>query len=196
MTVPKQPDTGSPAYPAPWLSDDAGLPVSTETVMWVAGTLEFQMDTYVTDHLPPLDLVTSARCIVLQEDCVLVLTDADGQTHIVPGGRREAGESLEETVRREVGEESNLRIGELHVLGFMRYRHLLPKPPGYEYPYPDFVQVVYGAEATADQRVMCRDEWVVSARFVPIERACTLLPTGQRALLCRATEVFGRGQLP
>lgn len=190
MTILERSDARQSTFPALWLPAIAGRPVSTETVVWVPGELEFQMETYLTDFLPPDELITSVRCVVLQDDCVLVLADADGITHILPGGRREAGESLEATVRREVGEETNLRIGTLHGVGFMRYRHLLPKPAGYAYPYPDFVQLIHGAEAPIGQRVICQDEWVVSAQFLPIERACSSLPAGQRALCHRALELI------
>src|SRR6266498_922183 len=70
-------------------------------------------------------------------------------THLLPGGRREAGETLEETLRREVLEETAWELEEPSMLGFMHFQHLAPRPEGYCYPHPDFLQVVYRATATA-----------------------------------------------
>jgi 8-oxo-dGTP pyrophosphatase MutT (NUDIX family) len=44
---------------------------------------------------------------------------------------------LEQTVRREVLEETGWAIDPPKLLGVKHFRHLTPKPAGYSCPYPD-----------------------------------------------------------
>jgi hypothetical protein len=73
-----------------------------EGIIWGPAT-RFLCRAYASDELPPLDLVTSVRCIVLRGRAVLALIrvpeDRD-EAHIMPGGRRETGASVEQTLRR------------------------------------------------------------------------------------------------
>lgn len=104
------------------------------------------MTSFLCRELPPRELVTSARAVVLGAGGVLAVRDPTG-VHILPGGRRQAGETPEQTVRREVLEETGWVIDPPRLLGAKHFRHLTPKPSGYRYPYPDFFQVVYVAQA-------------------------------------------------
>jgi ADP-ribose pyrophosphatase YjhB (NUDIX family) len=136
------------------------------------GGVRLRIRGYLTDETPPLACVSSVRAVVLRGDDVLVFRDRGGQAHVLPGGRRERDEAAEATLRREVREETGWEIGALRSLGFIHFRHLTPKPPGYGHPYPDFVQLVYAAEAernTPDAPIV--DEWVVESGFVPVEEA-------------------------
>jgi 8-oxo-dGTP pyrophosphatase MutT (NUDIX family) len=90
--------------------------------------------------------VTSVRAVVLRDGSVLVQQDRDSR-HVLPGGRREGKESLEATLRREVGEETGWSLGEVEPLGFTHFLHLDLKQPAYTYPHPDFFQLVYVADA-------------------------------------------------
>jgi 8-oxo-dGTP pyrophosphatase MutT (NUDIX family) len=120
--------------------------LAEEFASWLDGRVRLRVRGYLTDLPPPLDYVTSSRCLVMRHDAVLVQRDRDS-THILPGGRREPDESPVETVRREVLEETGWLIGEPVLIGLLHFAHLTPKPSGYVYPYPDFVQVVYVADA-------------------------------------------------
>lgn len=117
-------------------------PQTVEQVTW--GDLRLQVTSYLCATLPPDAFITSVRAIVCNERAVLVVHDPDG-AHILPGGRREAGETLEQTLRREVLEETGWEIEQLHLLGVLHYHHLDPKPADYPYPYPDFLQIIYCA---------------------------------------------------
>jgi 8-oxo-dGTP pyrophosphatase MutT (NUDIX family) len=117
-------------------------PQAVEQMTWDA--LRLQVTSYLCARLPPNAFITSVRAIVCNEHAVLVVRDPDG-AHILPGGRREVGETLEQTLRREVLEETGWEIEQLHLPGVLHYHHLDPKPADYPYLYPDFLQVIYRA---------------------------------------------------
>jgi ADP-ribose pyrophosphatase YjhB (NUDIX family) len=154
-------------------------PVAREKTVWGDGTLPLELLTFLGADVPPSSLITSVRCIVLRDNGVLVMRNAHG-THIVPGGRREAGESLLATLRREVLEESGWTVREARLLGCVYFKHLAPKPPGYIYPHPHFFQVVYRATAgTFDPAAKLPDDYETDARFLPVSevRALPLAPS-------------------
>src|ERR1044071_5320209 len=102
--------------------------------------------TYQTTRLPPLDLVSSVRALVRQGDQILVVRDPVS-VHILPGGRREPGETLMQTLEREVLEETGWTIQSPRLIGLAHFQHLTPRPEDYRYPYPDFLHLVYAAIA-------------------------------------------------
>jgi 8-oxo-dGTP pyrophosphatase MutT (NUDIX family) len=151
-------------------------PTVTEADQW--GELNFQVAGYLTASAPPLEYVTSVRAVIRRNEDVLVITAPDRE-HILPGGRREPGESLLETLRREALEETGWSLRSLRLLGFKQFHHLTPKPDNHPYPYPDFLQAVYAATAETyhpDQRIA--DDYELDARFLPIAevRALALSP--------------------
>ncbi len=151
--------------------------------MW--GVSPLRLSWYLTTAAPPPALVTSVRALVLRDDAVLVLREPDGR---IPGGRCKVGESLAETVRREVLEETGWVLGPLAPLGCLHLHNLGPEPPGAPYPYPDVFQPVWCAAPVAYRpEAMVFDEWVVSSAFVPLSEALLLpLRPGDRALLIAA----------
>jgi 8-oxo-dGTP pyrophosphatase MutT (NUDIX family) len=173
-------DVGSQSELDRFLAGHAALTV--ESASW--GYMGLRVAAYVTDQIPPLRLVTSARCIVTKGAEVLVHRDRTG-IHIWPGGRHNPPESLVGTARREVLEETGWRIGEPTYLGFVHYRHLTPKPLDYSYPYPDFVQVVFSAEGLEHvPHLRFEDGFEVDSTFTPIALATALnLSAGERLYL-------------
>jgi 8-oxo-dGTP pyrophosphatase MutT (NUDIX family) len=143
---------------------------------------------YRTDEAPPLAYVTSVRAIVFRGGEVLVVWEPNGKPYIIPGGRCEAGESIEATVRREVLEEVGWALGPLIPLGFVHLRNLGPCPPDHPYPYPDAFQTIFVAEAAAYRpEALIFDEWVASSAFLPVAEARRLpLRAGELALLVAA----------
>jgi 8-oxo-dGTP pyrophosphatase MutT (NUDIX family) len=117
-------------------------PQAEETVPW--DDLRLRVTSYLCGEIPPLELVTSVRAIVLNDASVIVVRAPEG-IHLLPGGRREPGEGLAETLTREVLEETGWTIGQIQLIGIKHYHHLTPEPAGYAYPYPDFLQIVYRA---------------------------------------------------
>jgi ADP-ribose pyrophosphatase YjhB (NUDIX family) len=151
-------------------------------VVWENGHLPLRITGYLSDELPPLDYVTSVRTLVFQGGALLVMRNRDG-LHILPGGRREAGETLEHTLAREVLEETGWTLGRRFMLGFMHFHHLAPKPPDYAYPHPDFLWVIYAAEAeTFVPGAKRSDDYELEASLRPIAEV-QALPLEERFFL-------------
>ena len=98
----------------------------------------------LSSHLPPLELVTAAFAFAFVRDRLL-MTNLTRRGWDIPGGHVEPGERPEETVRREVVEETHTTLGPLHLLGYQYLRLSGPKPASYRYPYPDSYQAFYWA---------------------------------------------------
>ena len=153
-----------------------------EAANW--GRHRFDLTDYLAEEQPPLRYVTSSRAVLIDGDDVLVVRDPGGN-HVMPGGRLEAGESPEDALRRELLEETGWTIARLQRIGFRHFHHLTPEPPGWTYPYPNFIQVVYAC-APGEYRPerMEPDEFVLGAEFVPIVEAKRLdLDAGQPGFL-------------
>jgi len=168
---------------ADWLAslapaDDAPLPL----VWGEAQRLERRL--YATSEPPPDDLVSSVRAVVFRKGAVMVIRDHDGAGHIMPGGRREAGETQADALVREIGEETGWRFGDARRFGFLHFRHLTPKPAGYAYPYPDFFQTLHVVEASDhDRRRIVRDDWETHSQMTPIDRALSAVRDEQQPIL-------------
>jgi ADP-ribose pyrophosphatase YjhB (NUDIX family) len=144
--------------------------ICEETTVWANGRLPLVVRSYLSPSPPPQHLVTSARAIVFNRNgWVLAIRDGDA-THVVPGGRLDAGEGTEAAMRREVLEETGWTLAKVRMLGVKHFHHLSSKPHGYAYPHPDFLQVVFVAMADKWQpEAMQHDENVQSSAFCAIE---------------------------
>ncbi len=116
-------------------------PITTERETWPDGT-ELELSAYVTQAMPPMDLVASKRAVVVRDGAVVVFED-DRSSHVIPGGQREAGEPALVALARELKEEIGCEIsGAAEPLGFIRLRRVRPVPEEYPYP-PDFLNLIY-----------------------------------------------------
>jgi 8-oxo-dGTP pyrophosphatase MutT (NUDIX family) len=138
--------------------------------VWGGGAIRLRIASYLSDASVPAGYVTSARSVVLRGDEVLTVRNAY-EWHVLPGGRLLPGETPEQALHREVWEEAGLQVAAPTQLGFMHLHHVSPEPPGYAYPYPDFLWLVYVAEAvtTPDPDRAADDE--LEARFRSIAEA-------------------------
>jgi 8-oxo-dGTP pyrophosphatase MutT (NUDIX family) len=169
----------------------AGLALQAdEQAEWPPARLRVR--TYLTTKLPPLDLVSSVRALILKGDQILVVRDPIG-VHILPGGRREPGETLLQTLEREVLEETGWTIRDARLIGLAHFQHLTPKPDDYRYPYPDFLHLVYVATADRyDPTQREADGYELEAGFQPLPTVEALpISQGERALLRSAIQVSG-----
>lgn len=139
---------------------------------------------------PPAELVTSVRAVVFKGARVMVVDDQI-ETHIMPGGRMEPGETIPETLERELKEECGWTIREPRLFGMIHFRHLKPKPDGYRYPYPDFLHLLFVGEAGAyDRKALKREgEIETGSRLTPISHALATLSLEQRTILAAALAV-------
>lgn len=145
---------------------------------------------YLTDQPPPDDLATSIRCVVLDGGRVLVCKTPHDQ-HIIPGGRRELGESWEETARREVYEETGFEVDALSLLGVVLLHQDGERPddPSHTYPHPDCFWVVYRAQArSAPLKAWADTEgWETGSELYDIADALQLDLSAVDSALLRAT---------
>lgn len=149
-------------------------PASVVDVAWAR---PLRISAYLGLAPLPDDLVISVRCLVTVGDDVVVCTNQKGLDHAWPGGRREPGETYDETASREVREETGWNIATRSIthLGFL---HLFnpgdPQPP---YPHPDNLQVVVTARATAraGQDWTDVEGYEVSSRLVPLREAARVI---------------------
>ena len=79
----------------------ARTPIAEEQVHWLNGAIRLRLRVYLTEELPELQYVTSVRAVLATDRGYAVLSNADG-LHVLPGGRREAGEELTTTLAREL----------------------------------------------------------------------------------------------
>ncbi|MCA9939212.1 MAG: hypothetical protein KC418_11240 [Anaerolineales bacterium] len=71
-------------------------PVGQEMAVW--GDARLEIAYFLSSERPNERYVTSVRAVVLRGESVLVVRDSDDTFHVVPGGRREPGESVAETL--------------------------------------------------------------------------------------------------
>ena len=165
----------------------AHTPFYKDTAVWFNGRMPLREHFYLTNTLPPLDFITSVRAILLRGKEVMVIRDHADNYHVIPGGRREPGESLLDTLCREVAEETGWTITNPCLLGMVHFHHLAPEPDHYAYPYPDFLHVIYLAEAGEHlSSAQIFDKYVVEADFWPMVDVWDLLAEGQRRFLATA----------
>jgi 8-oxo-dGTP pyrophosphatase MutT (NUDIX family) len=95
------------------------------------------------------------------------MTNLNARGWDIPGGHTEAGESPEETLHREVMEETGALLSDVRLLGYQRIRLLSPCPPNYRYPHPDSYQILFFATVAAMPDFVPTEETRERALFPP-----------------------------
>ncbi|MCH5583701.1 NUDIX domain-containing protein [Shimazuella sp. AN120528] len=98
----------------------------------------------LSSDLPPKNEITTVFGIITYKKRILLANLYRGWD--LPGGHIEAGESLEETLVREVYEETKVIVDNPTLIGYQQMEVFAPKPQPYRYPYPMSYQVHYHAE--------------------------------------------------
>jgi 8-oxo-dGTP pyrophosphatase MutT (NUDIX family) len=170
---------------------DAEEPLVDREVQWPG--LRLRQRTYATGPALPDVLITSIRAVVFRRGRVVVVRDRTGPPHVTPGGRREEGEDMDATLRRELLEECGWSVGKPHSFAFHHFRYLGEKPPGFAYPWRPFVQPIFVVEALAYDRSRLKrgEEIEAGSSLMSASRAMSLLPEDQQVIL-RAALDLGR----
>jgi 8-oxo-dGTP pyrophosphatase MutT (NUDIX family) len=138
---------------------------------------------FLTEKQPPLELIVSARAVLIAPDGMVFVFDDQGP-HVLPGGRRQKEEAVLAALAREIREEVGCDIlGVPTPLGCFELRNQGPRPEGYPYPYPRNFHVVFRASAGPVTRTPV-DPNVHDGRFVKREEALLLnIPWAERVFL-------------
>ena len=161
---------------------DELIPVATGNVVW--GVTPLVLSCFLTEKQPPLELVVSARAVLLGQDRKVFVFDDQGGVHVLPGGRREKDEPILVALAREIREETGCDIvGEPRRLGFFELRNDGPRPKGHPYPYPRNYHVVFKGLAGPVTHAPV-DPNVRHGRFVSPDEALALdIPWAERVFL-------------
>ncbi len=136
-----------------------------QDVAWLPQPNEVR--TLLSSVLPPLELITCAFVLAFDGDHLL-LSHLKERSWDIPGGHREPGESLEETARREVYEETGARLDRLELLGYQSIHIAGPRLATYTYPYPDSYQIFYRSHVVSLDDFQETDESYGGGLFAPI----------------------------
>lgn len=135
-------------------------------IFWVPQPNECHL--ILDDVLPPDEGITSAFALAFSGDRLL-LAHLVSRGWDIPGGHREAGETPEATMRREVFEETSAQLADVELFGYQMIRVLAPRPERYRYPYPDSYQVFYLGRVASLGPLIVTEESAGRALLSPIE---------------------------
>jgi 8-oxo-dGTP pyrophosphatase MutT (NUDIX family) len=144
--------------------------------------------------LPPAQVSSSVLSIVLdahQRVLYLWPTERSGSIHqALIGGRPNAGETPEQTVVREVGEETGWLVEPIRMIGFRHFVHIEPWSNESDRPYPDFIQPIFVSRAVRFEPERAIPEDRIPAEFIGFEQAERATDSAQRPLLRAAKLAF------
>ena len=129
----------------------------------------------------PLIFVTAGVLILDNQGRLLLQRRADNGLWGVPGGCMEIGETLEETARREVREETGLEVQELALFDVVSDGEIYTYPNGDQ---ANIVSVLYRATRIEGDLAADSDE-SLELRFFSVDELSTLPLSGQNCAIVR-----------
>lgn len=105
----------------------------------------------LSTNLPPLEQIQSVNMVPFQHDRALIPVMDNGGI-LLPGGTRERGETLGETLAREMDEELGAVVRSSRLLGYWPCHSGDPEPWRPHLSHPDFLRVVYYGEVERVRR--------------------------------------------
>ncbi|MFE2998583.1 NUDIX domain-containing protein [Nocardia sp. NPDC059246] len=150
-------------------------PVLHTPARWEWGGLDVQFST----DLPPDHLVTNIHVVCFLADRIVLCRD-DRNRWILPGGTREAGESIESCVIRELAEEAGAELsGPFHHFGAHYATTDRPTPYRPWQPHPHKAWLWCTADVTLTGRPTNPDdaEQILEVRAFPLAEAIHLAAT-------------------
>jgi len=172
---------------------DARVADFDQQVVWRGGEHRLQLRGYLTTDTPPDAFVLAGRALVIDDQRVLVVRTADGE-HVLPGGRREPGETAVDAAHREVIEETGWSISHPTALSVLHLHYETPEPVNVgRVIYPDFLWHVFVAQPSGfDPTAQHTDGYELGAGFRPIAEVLQeALEPFQRILLEAAVRARG-----
>ncbi len=109
-------------------------------ITWLPKPAEGRL--YITDELPPLELCRTAFGFAFNGDQVL-MTRLKNRDWDIPGGKIDVGETPQQTVVREVLEETFVQVEVIELVGIQEVELLGPRPENFQWIYPLSVQVYF-----------------------------------------------------
>ncbi len=123
-------------------------------------------------------LVTRLHLVAMVPDGRVVVCRTDQEWRFLPGGRREAGESLHDLAARELREEAGCELcGGIEVFAHQEVRSRNPAPHHPHFPHPDSAWAFATAEVelTGPPTNPPDGEAVVEVRTLPVAEAAVWL---------------------
>ncbi len=98
------------------------------------------VETYLCEEAPPVELCPTAYAFVFKDGALLQTDLREGErpkrTLDIPGGHLDEGETIEDSLIREVFEETGVRVKNPKLVAYKEITTYSPKPEGWKYPYP------------------------------------------------------------
>ena len=137
----------------------------------------------------PLIMPAAGIVILDEQERILLQKRTDTGEWDIPGGAMELGESVEETARREIREETGLEIGEMELLDVFSGREMF-----HEYPNGDQVYIVAIKYLSRDFHGELKDgsEEGTELRFFPLDELPPAISGPDRVILRRLFERLER----